>query len=47
MDLSTRAAGVCREDGLVTRKNLEIYSSDNMPSTLELPDLNWADRYRK
>jgi hypothetical protein len=37
------AAGVCREDGLVVRENLDIYSSDCMPfSVQEVPSVNIA-----
>jgi hypothetical protein len=37
------AAGVCREDGLVMRENLDIYSSDNMPFAVhEVPSISIA-----
>jgi hypothetical protein len=37
------AAGVCREDGVVARENLDIYSSDCMPfSVHEVPSVNVA-----
>jgi hypothetical protein len=37
------AAGVCREDGLVMREILDIYSSDNMPfSVHEIPTISVA-----
>jgi Iap family predicted aminopeptidase len=37
------AAGVCREDGLVMREILDIYSSDNMPFAVEeIPSISIA-----